>query len=296
MYDILIIGGGPAGLTAAIYGARAGKNVLLLEKLMAGGQSALTNRIENFPGFPDAVGGPELALAMAEQAINSGAQIFYDGALEIDCAGKRVRTQSGWHEASYMILAVGAKPRRLGVEGEERLMGRGIGFCATCDGALYKGKRVAVVGGGNTAAEDVLYLAELGCDVLMIHRRDTLRAEKTLADRINANPRITVFWNSTVEEFEGDQKLERIRLNADRVEPVDAAFIAIGRIPDTELLTGQIQMDEGGFIVAGEDCQTSVERVFVAGDARTKALRQVVTATADGAIAASTCVLLDAIR
>lgn len=289
MYDILVVGGGPAGLTAALYGARAGKKVVVLEKRTAGGQVGLTSAMENYPGFPTGIGGPELAMAMAEQALGAGAQLLYDGALEIDCAGKRVRTLSGWHEAKNLILALGAQPRLLGVENEERLIGRGISFCATCDGALYRGKRVMVIGGGNGAAEEALYLAGVGCDVLLIHRRDSFRAEQTLVARIEAELRIKVVWNSWVERFEGETKLERVYLNGGRVEAVDGAFIAIGRIPDTELVKGQIDLDDYGYIIAGENCHTSVPGVFVAGDVRTKALRQVVTAVADGAIAASEC-------
>lgn len=287
MYDVLIVGGGPAGLTAGLYAARAGKSVLLLEKQMAGGQVALTDKMENYPGFIEGIGGPELAMAMAEQAIGAGVKVFYEGAEEIDCAGRRVRTRNGWHEARQLILALGAKPRRLEVEGEERLIGRGISFCATCDGALYRGKRVAVVGGGNAAVEEALYLAGLGCDVLLIHRREAFRAERALADRVLQTPKITVLWNSRITAFIGGQKLDAIRLNGEREEAVEGVFISIGRVPDTVLLQGQVAMDEAGFIIAGEDCRTNVPGVFVAGDARTKDLRQVVTAVADGAIAAS---------
>lgn len=287
MYDILIIGGGPAGLTAGLYAARAGKHVVILEKTMAGGQVGLTDKMENYPGFIEGVGGPELAMAMAEQALAAGAQILYDGALEIDCAGKRVRTRGGWHEAKRLILALGAQSRRLGVPGEAELIGRGISFCATCDGALYRGRRVAVVGGGNGAAEEALYLAGLGCEVLMIHRRDALRAEKALADRVAAETRITMLWNSEIAAFVGDGRLDRIRLTDGREEAVAGVFLAVGRVPDTEIVRGQLALDDVGYIVAGEDCRTSAEGVFVAGDVRTKLLRQVVTAVADGAVAAS---------
>lgn len=292
MHDILVIGAGPAGLTAALYAARAGRDVVVLEKTMTGGQTAQTNLMENYPGFPEGIGGPELAMAMGEQAIRAGAQILYDGALEIDCAGYRVRTRSGWHSAKQLILAVGAVPQRLGVEGEDRLVGRGVSFCATCDGALYRGKRVAVIGGGNTAAEEALYLAGVGCEVVLIHRRDELRAERCLVDRLRQTSSIQIVWQSTVEAFEGEEKLEAIRLNGGRIEPVSAAFLAIGRIPDTALVKGQVDMTDDGFIIAGEDCRTSVPGVYVAGDARTKSLRQVVTAVSDGAVAASECEFL----
>lgn len=287
MHDILIIGAGPAGLTAAMYAARAGRDVVVIEKTMAGGQVSLTNVMENYPGFVDGIGGPELATAMAEQAIGAGAQIVYDGALEIDCAQKRVRTQGGWHDARRIILAMGAFPRTLGVAGEARLIGRGISFCATCDGALHRAKRVAVVGGGNAAAEEALYLAGIGCDVLLVHRRDSLRAEQALTRRVLQNDRITIAWNSQITAFLGEDRLEAIELNEQRQEAVSAAFIAIGRLPATALVQGQVALDAGGFVVAGESCATNIPGVYAAGDIRTKALRQVVTAVADGAVAAS---------
>ncbi len=289
MQDVLIVGGGPAGLTAALYAARAGLSVLLLEKNMAGGQAGLTSRIENYPGFAEGVGGPELCMAMEEQAARAGAQILYEEALEIDCTGRRVRTARGYLAANNLILALGALPRRLGVPGEERFMGRGVSYCATCDGALYRGKRVAVIGGGNSAAEESLYLAGIGCDVLLVHRRDSLRAETAAALRVMQNPRITPLWNSHVEAFDGQKALEFMRLNEGRTEEIAGAFVSIGRLPDTALVKGQLEMDAQGFLLAGEDCRTAVPGVFVAGDARVKPLRQVVTAVADGAVAAEAC-------
>lgn len=289
MYDVIIIGGGPAGLTAGLYAVRAGRNALLLEKSMTGGQVSLTNTMENYPGFPAGIGGPELAMAMVEQALGAGLKIFYDGALEIDCANRRVRTQTGWHEARRLILAVGAQPRTLGAAGEAQFVGRGISFCATCDGALYRNKAVAVIGGGNTAVEDALYLSAVADKVTLIHRRDSLRAERHLIKRLEGLANVNTLWNTQVTAFEGDTALRRLRLSRDRLLDVDAAFIAIGRLPDTKLVAGQVDMTEDGFIIAGEDCATSVPGVFVAGDARTKTLRQVVTAVADGAVAASAC-------
>ncbi len=286
MRDVIIIGAGPAGLTAALYAARASLAPLLLEKSMAGGQMGLTSVIENYPGFPEGIGGPELAMAMEEQAVRAGAELRYDTVLEIDCAGHRVRLHGGWEEAKSLILALGASPRRLNVPGEERFLGRGISFCATCDGALYRGKRVAVIGGGNSAAEEALYLAGIGCQVLLIHRRDSLRAEAAVARRVLETPQITPVWNTVTTAFEGENRLAALRLNGDTAEPVDGAFISIGRDPDTALLKGQLDMDDQGFIIAGEDCKTSVSGVFVAGDSRTKHLRQVATAVGDGAVAA----------
>lgn len=287
MHDVIIVGGGPAGLTAGIYAARAGRSALLLEKSMVGGQIALTTRIDNYPGFAEGADAVDLCMAMEAQAKSAGVAIAYEAAVSIDCAGRAVQTGAGRYQAEHLILALGAKPRRLSVPGEEALIGRGVSFCATCDGALYRGRRVAVVGGGNSAVEEALYLAGLGCETLLIHRRDTLRAERALAEQALANPRIHFLLNSEVEAFVGDKKMEEVRLNGGRVERVDCAFISIGRIPDTELLAGQLALDEQGFIVAGEDCRTSIPKVFAAGDARTKRVRQVVTAVADGAAAAS---------
>lgn len=285
MRDVIIVGGGPAGLTAALYAARAGLDALLLEKNMIGGQMALTTQLDNYPGFAKGVDAVDLCMAMEEQARGVGAEIRYTAAQEIDCAGGRVRTSAGWEEAGALVLALGAFPRKLDVPGEDVFAGRGVSYCATCDGALYRGKRVAVVGGGNTAAEDALYLAGIGCDVLMIHRRDSLRAEQAVANRVLEHPRITMCWNAKVETLTGTDKLETVHLQDGRQEAVSGVFVAIGRMPDTESVRGQIDLDPQGFIVAGEDCKTTAPGVFAAGDVRTKALRQIVTAVGDGAVA-----------
>ncbi len=287
MTDVMIIGGGPAGLTAGIYAARAGFSVILMEKLLAGGQAATTNQIENYPGFPEGIGGPELSMAMEEQAVRAGVQMKYDGVLEIDCAGKRVRTAGGWVEANQLILAMGAQPRRTGAEGEERFVGRGVSYCATCDGALYRGGKVAVIGGGNSAAEEALYLASIGCEVTLIHRRDTLRAEAAVSARVLSHQKIKPMWNKQVIAFLGKEKLTALKLNESPSLKVDVAFVAIGRLPDTALVAGQVELDRDGFIVSGEDCRTNLPGVFAVGDVRTKRLRQVVTAVSDGAVAAS---------
>lgn len=289
MLDVLIVGAGPAGLTAGLYAARAGLSCAIYEKNMPGGQMGLTNEVENYPGFPQGIGGPELSMAMAEQAERMGAQIRYENIEEIDCAGRRIRTSSGWVEGKQMILALGARPRVLGVPGEERLTGRGVSYCATCDGSFYRGKRVAVIGGGNSAAEEALYLVNLGCEVLLIHRRDTLRAEKAVAQRVLDDTRIQKLWNSEVVSFEGEKALSALVLKDGTRLEVAGAFVSVGRHPETEPVAGQLELDAQGFVIAGEDCRTSVEGVFCAGDARQKRLRQIITAAADGAVAASQC-------
>ena len=290
MRDVLVIGAGPAGLTAGIYAARAGLTVDIYEKDMPGGQAGRTDRVENYPGFASGIGGPELCMAMAEQAERAGAALHYEGVAEIDCAGRRVRTAKGWREAVQLILALGARPRLLGVPGEKELTGRGVSYCATCDGALYRGRRVAVIGGGNSAAEEALYLANLGCEVLLVHRRGALRAERAVAQRVLENPRIRPLWNEQAAAFEGEKALCAVKLASGAREEIAAAFVSIGREPDTALVRGQLALDAQGFIAAGEDCRTGVPGVFAAGDARAKRLRQIVTAAADGAVAASQCV------
>lgn len=287
MQDVLIIGGGPAGLTAGLYAARAGFSVTILEKLLVGGQVALTSKVENYPGFADGIGGPELCIEMEQQAKRAGAVISYQGALEIDCAGRRARTNTGWYDAKALILALGAYPKKLGVVGEDQYVGRGVSFCATCDGALYRGKRVAVIGGGNSAAEEALYLSGIGCEVLLVHRRDALRAETKVAEEVLASPAITVLWNSQVEALQGDGKLTTMRLHGGRTEAIEAAFVSVGRTPNTSLLRGQLPMNPQGFVLAKEDCSTGMDGVFAVGDMRAKGLRQIVTAISDGAIAVS---------
>lgn len=287
MRDVIVVGGGPAGLTAGMYAARAGYDVLLLEKNIVGGQIALTSRMENYPGFAEGIDAVELCMAMEAQAVRFGARVAYEAALEIDVVGKRVRTAAGWLPAAHLILALGAQPRRLSVPGEESFIGRGISFCAICDGALYRGKRVAVIGGGRSAVEDALYLAGIGCECFLIHRRDTLRAEQVTGQRLLELPNVTPLWNSAVASFEGDRRLTGLTLASGERLAVDAAFIAIGRVPDTEIVRGQIALDPQGFIIAGEDCRTSFPGIFAVGDARTKAIRQVTTAVADGTVAAS---------
>lgn len=293
MLDTLIIGGGPAGLTAGIYLMRAGLSCALYEKQFCGGQAATTNVIENYPGFVDGIGGPELSMNMAEQAQKLGLEIRYDEITQVDLTGEVKRVTAGGNvvEARSVILCMGATPRMLGLADEERLRGRGVSYCATCDGAFYKGKEVCVVGGGNTAAEDALYLARFAKKVTVVHRRNAFRAARLLVERMKNTPNIDIVYDSVVESICGEQKLEsmtlrNVKTGQTRTQPVDGLFIAVGMEPHTELLNGQVEL-ENGYIRAGEDTRTSVPLVYAAGDIRTKPLRQVVCAASDGAVAAA---------
>ena len=293
MLDTLIIGGGPAGLTAGIYLMRAGLSCALYEKQFCGGQAATTNVIENYPGFVDGIGGPELSMNMAEQAQKLGLEIRYDEITQVDLTGEVKRITAGGNvvEARSVILCMGATPRMLGLADEDRLRGRGVSYCATCDGAFYKGKEVCVVGGGNTAAEDALYLARFAKKVTVVHRRDAFRAARLLVERMKNTPNIDIVYDSVVESICGEQKLESMTLRIVKTgqthtHPVDGLFIAVGMEPHTELLNGQVEL-ENGYIRAGEDTRTSVPLVYAAGDIRTKPLRQVVCAASDGAVAAA---------
>lgn len=294
MHDIIIVGGGPAGLTAGLYAARAGADVLLLEAGMPGGQASTTDRIENYPGFPEGVGGPDLAMAMEKQATQFGLHIRYERVTALSLKGevKRVTTEEETLEAKAVILAMGSQSRRLSVPGEDELSGRGVSWCATCDGALFRGKTVAVIGGGNAAVEEALYLSALCPQVHLIHRRDEFRAEHVLGERAKANSRISIHWDNVVEAFEGENKLEALRLKnvkTGQSQSVTAsgAFVAIGKLPDTALVADQLPFNESGYIIAGEDTRTGLRGVYAAGDLRVKPLRQVATAVADGAVAAT---------
>ena len=297
MLDTVIVGGGPAGLTAGIYLLRAGLTCALFERQFVGGQAATTNVIENYPGFPEGIGGPELSLKMAEQAQSLGLDIRYDEAERLDLAGKVKRLTAAGRtiETRSVILCMGASPRRLGLKDEERLTGRGVSYCATCDGALYRGRRVVVVGGGDTAVEDALYLSRFASSVTIVHRRDSFRAQRALAMRMERTPNIDILRSCTVDALFGEEKLEEISLRdvtsgKTRALPADGLFIAVGMEPRTALAEGQLEL-ENGYIRAGEDTRTSLPLVYAAGDVRTKPLRQVICAAADGAVAASMAAL-----
>ncbi len=289
-YDVLIIGGGPSGLTAGIYAVRAGLSVAIVEKQFAGGQIANTESVENYPALLN-VSGFELATKMLEHAEKLGVKIIYDNVVncKFDNNGKVVELESGNEiNAKTVILCAGATPRKLGLQNEDKFVGRGISYCATCDGAFYKDKIVAVIGGGNTAVSDCLYLAKFAKQVHLIHRRDKLRASKADTEKL-INSGVNIIYNSVVSEIVGDNKISHIKLqNVENKEinemQVDGVFVAIGQIPSN--ICPQIARDEYGYILADEDMKTNIDGVFVAGDVRQKKVRQVVTAVSDGAIAA----------
>lgn len=301
MYDVVIVGAGPAGLTAAIYARRADKSVLVLEAKTYGGQIINTPDIENYPVAAH-ISGFEFATKIYEQAKALGAEIVFDKAVEIRSEGdvKTVVTTKDSYEAKTVILATGSENRKLGLENEDALIGRGISYCATCDGAFYRNKTVAVVGGGNTALEDALYLADLAQTVYLIHRRDEFRGEEGTVARLKERENVKFIFNSNVTKLNADKKLQSIEVtNRDGTVTtldVNGLFVAVGRIPENQNFASLIRLDDAGYAVAGENCRTDIPGVFVAGDNRVKDVRQLVTATADGAVAATEAVKFIAAR
>ena len=287
IYDVVVVGGGPAGYTAAMYAARAGLSVLVLEKLSAGGQMALTDKIENYPGLPMGIDGFTLGEAMQQGAEQAGAESLLATVLEADLTAspKVLRTSEGDIAARTVILATGANPRLLGVEGEQALTGRGVHYCAHCDGYLYRGRTVAVVGGGNSAVADALQLSRMAKKVYLIHRRDKLRAEKAVSDPLFQAENVEILYNTQVTRLLREGRLTGVQLQDGTVLPLDGLFISVGRSPETGLFP-QVQTDRDGYILAGESTETNLPGVFAAGDLRTKPMRQIVTAAADGAVAA----------
>lgn len=292
-YDMIILGGGPAGYTAALYGARAGLSVLVLEKMAPGGQMALTDVIDNYPGFDQGIDGFTLGQKMQAGAARFGAVTQYAEVLNAELSGdvKKIVTSSGDFYGRTVVLATGANPRRLGLPEEESLVGKGVHYCAHCDGRFYQGKTVVVVGGGNSAVSDALYLSHLAEKVYLIHRRDTLRAAKIYQDPLFAAENVEILWNSTVSEILTDKRVigvtvKNLGTNQETALSADGVFVSIGRSPASELFRGEIALDDGGYVIADESTKTNVEGVFAAGDIRQKALRQVVTAVSDGAVAA----------
>lgn len=293
IYDMVIIGGGPAGYTAALYAARGGLNTVLLERMSAGGQMALTGDIDNYPGFDEGIDGFALGMKMQQGAERFGAKTEYAEVTAVDFSQpvKRIDSTGGAYLSRTVVIATGADPRKLGVNGEEALAGGGVHYCAHCDGRFYKDKTVAVIGGGNSAVADALYLSRLARKVYVVHRRDALRADKIYREPLLNADNVELVWDSTVSELMCDTKLTGIRVKnvktGDLTEIMcDGVFVSVGRVPQTGFLGESVAIDENGYIIADESTRTSVAGVFAAGDVRTKALRQVVTATADGAIAA----------
>lgn len=292
IYDVAIVGGGPGGYTAALYCARSGLSAVVIEKLSAGGQMATTGNVENYPGFDEGVDGFELGEKMQRGAERFGAETLLASVTGAELGGtlKRIETDDGVLQARAVILATGAYPRELGVEGERALRGRGVAYCATCDGMLYRDKTVVVSGGGNTAVEDAAYLARLCKKVYLVHRRDSLRAAKAGQDAL-VRSGVEILWNTAVAALLHDKRLNGVVLRdtktgEQRTLACDGLFVAVGRVPDTELFAGQVERDEAGYLIADETTRTNLPGVFAVGDARTKAVRQIVTAAADGAVAA----------
>jgi len=291
-YDLVIIGAGPAGLTAGLYAARARMNVLLLEKAVPGGQILVTDWIENYPGFPEGISGFDLAEKMKQQALDLGLEI--DTAevhsLNLSADTKEIVLKDRSIKTKALIIASGASPRKLGI-GEDKYMGKGISFCATCDAPFFRDKTVVAVGGGDTAVQEAIFLTKFAKKVYLVHRRDELRATKILQERAFANDKIEFIWDSVatgVDGFFGIEgvKIKNVKTNAESTIKADGCFIWVGILPNAEFINGTVETDEGGFIVADAKMQTSVPGVFAAGDVRDTPLRQVSTAVGDGAIAA----------
>ncbi|MCW8802136.1 MAG: thioredoxin-disulfide reductase [Candidatus Bathyarchaeota archaeon] len=288
MYDVIILGSGPAGLTSAIYTSRAGLKTLVIAGAMWGGQLMLTREVENFPGFENGILGPELMTTIRKQAERCGAEILYDQAIAVDIQSKPFKiTASKVYEAKTVIIATGALAKWLGLESETRLRGKGVSVCATCDAPFFRNKNVVVVGGGDTAMEEALFLANVVNDVKVIHRRDKLRATKWLQDHAFEHPKISFVWNSTVTEVLGENRVEGVKLkNVESGEKstlaCDAVFLAIGYKPNTEIFKGQIEMDETGYINVHDETKTNIEGVFVAGDVADYRYRQAIAAAGSG--------------
>ncbi|MGI6308601.1 MAG: thioredoxin-disulfide reductase [Dethiobacteria bacterium] len=292
IYDLLILGAGPAGLTAAIYGCRANLSVLVFEQMLAGGEIASTDRLDNYPGFPEGVNGADFGQLLEQQARRFGTEIVSAIIEEASLEGeiKKVVTSQGLFYGRAIIVATGTVPGVLGVPGEEELRGKGISFCATCDGFFFRGKEVAVIGGGDAALQEALYLTRFAEKIILIHRRDKFRAVPYLQEQVFKQPRIKIIWDTIVKGFSGEQRLEKITIqnvkDAQTTDlPVAGAFLYIGRVPNTGFLKG-VEKDGQGYIITSEEMETSLPGIFAAGDVRRKFLRQVVTAAADGAIAA----------
>jgi thioredoxin reductase (NADPH) len=292
-YEVIIIGGGPAGLTAGLYTSRSRLRTLLIESSLFGGQITTTELIENYPGFPKGITGAELGQLMEEQARRFGLEMVNQEILEVRLEGEKkvVRTHEADYEAEVLIVSSGTEYRRLGIPGEEEFIGKGVSFCATCDGAFFQDSRIVVVGGGDSALTEALFLTKFAKEVTIIHRRDALRATKIYQERAFANPKIRFLWNSVMQEIKGDKMVQSILVRNVKTGEVkefetEGVFLFVGIVPRTQFLKGSVQMDDGGYVLTNEDCETSVKGIFAAGDCRKKLLRQITTAVGDGATAA----------
>ena len=291
---LIIIGSGPAGLTAGIYGGRAQLSPLLIAGQSLGGQMALTTEVDNYPGFPDGTTGSELAQLMQKQAERFGTRVVMDQVTDVDLSVQpfAVKTYGGTHQTKALIVATGASPRKLGVPGEKEFTGRGVSYCATCDGFFYTGRRVVVVGGGDAAVEEAMYLTKFATEVYLIHRRDRLRAEKVLQERAFRNEKIKFIWDSVVTEILGDEngvtgvRVKNVKTGDEFEHPTDGVFVYVGNVPNTQFLGGQLELTERGYIVTDRQCHTSVPGVFAAGDVQEWVLQQIATAVGSGAMAA----------
>lgn len=291
-YDIIIVGAGTAGMTAAIYALRAGKSVCIFENEVFGGQISYSPRVENYPGIPS-VSGADFSDALVTQITALGATIELENVISVTVNGdgtKKVVTDWNEYECRAVILATGSKHRKLGVEREDELVGKGVSYCAVCDGAFYKGKPVAVVGGGSTALQDAIFLSAYCSSVTLIHRRDEFRGEERLVKTLQTKGNVSFILNSTVKSLDGASRIEGVTVTdkitgAETKIPVDGVFVAVGQMPRNEKFANIVTLDDYGYIASGEDCRTSTDGVFAAGDCRTKTLRQLTTAAADGAVA-----------
>ncbi|MDI6861282.1 MAG: thioredoxin-disulfide reductase [Caldisericia bacterium] len=294
MYDLIIIGGGPAGLTASIYAKRFGLETLLIEKLGTGGQVPLTDLIENYPGFPQGISGVELATNITEQAKKFNVEIINDEVVNVEFNEiKKVKTTFDVYESRGVIIATGASPKKLNIPGEKEFTGRGVSYCAVCDAYFYKNRDVVVVGGGDSALTEALYLTTFVNKLYLVHRRDKFRAAQYLQEKVFNNKKIEIILNSELKEIKGYKRVEKVLIyNKEKGENIElnvsGVFIYIGLTPNTELFRNKINLDENGFIITDEDMRTNIRFVYAAGDVRRKSLRQIITACSDGAIAANT--------
>ncbi|MDW7740562.1 MAG: FAD-dependent oxidoreductase [Bacillota bacterium] len=293
IFDIVILGGGPAGTTAALYAVRAGLNPVIIENRAVGGEIVSTDRLDNYPAFPDGISGFEFGLLLEKQMENLQVPVNFAEIEKAELTGeiKKVNTSAGEFQGRTVLISTGTEPKLLGVEGELELRGRGVSYCATCDAAFFKGKEIAVVGGGNAALEETIFLDRFASRIYLIHRRDQFRGVKGLQDKVLSLPRVEVLWNTTVSSIEGDKKVTGLNIvqnGQDKELPVDGIFIFAGRQPNSGFIeSGLLEVDEHGFIVTSGKMETNISGVYAAGDIRRKFLRQVITAASDGAIAAT---------